>query len=185
MFSYSFSQLCPILINILISPRVKMWNYFKKKRQKYISCLWNKFLFSFQCIRNYKFTDICYALSDRLFLPITQLKSIPNRMAWTVLSFLQNSSLNTTPGRQFTTSSLHEVWCFQVMHLAWLKQVREQVLLEHVSGHKKEQKATRYSQQGFTTGQPCLTFTIITFYNTMTRFVNKGRIADSFFFFCL
>lgn len=57
----------------------------------------------------------------------------------------------------------------------------EQVLLEHISGHAKEQKAIKNSQQGFTTGKPCLT-NLTTFYNKMTRLVNKGRTADSIYF---
>lgn len=52
--------------------------------------------------------------------------------------------------------------------------------MEHFSGHNMKQKAIRKRARIYH-GEQCLT-NLTTFYNKMTRFVNKRETADSIYF---
>ena len=52
-----------------------------------------------------------------------------------------------------------------------------EVLLEHISGHMKEEKLTGNDQHGSTKGTSCLT-SLIVFYDKMTGFVDEGKVVD-------
>ncbi|KAK4829071.1 hypothetical protein QYF61_002015 [Mycteria americana] len=53
----------------------------------------------------------------------------------------------------------------------------EQLILEIISRHIKEQKIIRSSQHGFSKGMSCLT-NLITFYDEMTGLADEGRAVD-------
>ena len=53
----------------------------------------------------------------------------------------------------------------------------EQLILETVSRHTKENKIARSTQHGFIKGKSCLT-NVIAFYDGMTSWVDEGRVVD-------
>ncbi|KAK4832489.1 hypothetical protein QYF61_023536 [Mycteria americana] len=55
--------------------------------------------------------------------------------------------------------------------------VMEQLILETISRHSKDNKILRSSQNGFTKAKSCLT-TLTNFYNEMTGLVDEGRTVD-------
>ncbi|GAB0182744.1 mitochondrial enolase superfamily member 1 [Grus japonensis] len=53
----------------------------------------------------------------------------------------------------------------------------EQVIMETISKHAKDRKATETSQNGFMKGKSCLS-KLIVFYNVMGSFTNEERAVD-------